>query len=124
MEPEKVLRHPDDKDEKLIECASKLWRFDSTSGAGEWIDVGKGTFSITKCTQTNQQRMLIRNTVGKIVFNAAFYKGMTVNKTPKNMMTFAAVVDASGPKKFMLKVKDTDTDPVHNKMKAAIAALG
>ena len=122
MEPEKVLRNPDDKDEKLIECPSKLWRFDSSSGAGEWVDVGKGTFSVTKCSETGKQRMLIRNSVGKVVFNAAFYKGMTVNVTPKNMMTFAAVVDDTGLKKFMLKVKDTD--PVLSKIKAAIASLG
>jgi len=74
LEPEKVLRNPDDKDEKVIECASKLWRFDTGKGEGggggggkgEWIDVGKGTFSITKCAETGKQRMLIRNSVGKV----------------------------------------------------------
>jgi len=49
---------------------------------------------------------------------------MKVEKTPKGMLTFGAVVDTSGVlKNFMLKVKDTDVPGVHGAMQAAIAAL-
>ena len=59
--------------------------------------------------------MLIRNSVGKIVFNAGFYKGM---------ITFGAVVDASGVlKNFMLKVKPEDCDSVMNTIHKAVASL-
>ena len=68
--------------------------------------------------------MLIRNSVGKIVFNAGFYKGMKVEKTPKGMITFGAVVDASGVlKNFMLKVKPEDCDSVMNTIHKAVASL-
>ena len=68
--------------------------------------------------------MLIRNSVGKIVFNAGFYQGMKVEKTPKGMITFGAVVDASGVlKNFMLKVKPEDCDSVMNTIHKAVASL-
>ena len=68
--------------------------------------------------------MLIRNSVGKIVFNAGFYKGMKVEKTPKGNLTFGAVVDASGIlKNFMLKVKTEDCDTVLSTIHKAVASL-
>ena len=128
LEPEKVHRNPDDKDEKLVECVAKLWRFDASkelqgTSKGEWVDIGKGTFSITRCTESGKQRMLVRNLVGKIIFNAAFYSGMKVDKTPKGQLSFGAVVDTSGTlKNFLLKVNESNIDNVLKLMRSAIAA--
>ena len=124
MEAEKALRNEDDKDDILCDCPCKLLRFDGgkgDGGKGEWTDVGKGNFRITKCPETQKQRMLVRNTVGRITFNAAFYKGMKVTRYSKVMLSFGVVIDASGPlRNFLLKLKDTDIDSVSSIMEAAI----
>ena len=93
-------------------------------GKGEWIDVGKGIFRVTKCTESGKQRMLVRNSVGKIIFNAAFYKGMKIDKKSKGMLSFGVVTDASGGlKTFLLKVKETDVAVVYSSMQSAIASF-
>ena len=124
MEAEKVLRDEDDKDDIICECPCKLLRHDSgkgEKGEAEWTDVGKGSFIVTKCRETGKKRMLIRNSVGKIMFNAAFYKGMAVGRRGNNMLSFGAVVDESGVlKKFLLKLKVTDIETVLAAMLAAI----
>ena len=49
---------------------------------------------------------------------------MKVEKTPKGMITFGAVVDNSGVlKNFMLKVKPEDCDTVMNTMQKAVASM-
>lgn len=127
MEAEKALRNEDDKDDILCDCPCKLLRFDSDKGdggKGEWTDVGKGIFRVTKCPESNKQRMLVRNTVGRITFNAAFYRGMKITRYSKVMLSFGVVVDPSGPlRNFLLKLKDTDIDSVCTIMEAAIKAL-
>lgn len=124
LEAEKALRNEDDKDDILCDCPCKLLRFDGgkgDGGKGEWTDVGKGNFRITKCPETQKQRMLVRNTVGRITFNAAFYKGMKVTRYSKVMLSFGVVIDPSGPlRNFLLKLKDTDIDSVCSIMEAAI----
>lgn len=120
MEAEKVLRNEEDKDEIVVDCPCKLFRF----GNGEWIDVGKGTFRVTKCTETGKQRMLVRNSVGKIIFNAAFYKGMKLDQKGPGMLTFGAVVDQSGElKNFLLKIRDTFMSSVLQAMQVAISTF-
>ena len=127
MEAEKVLRNDDDKDDIICDCNCKLHRFDTgkgDDGKGEWIDVGKGIFRVTKCTESGRQRMLVRNSVGKIIFNAAFYKGMKVDKKGKGMLSFGVVADVSGGlKTFLLKVKETDADVVYSSMQSAISSF-
>ena len=127
MEAEKVLRHADDKDDIVCDCTCKLLRFDvgkGDNGKGEWIDVGKGNFRVTKCSLTGKQRMLIRNSVGKITFNAAFYKGMKIGRFSKVMLSFGVVVDDSGQlRNFMLKLRDCDIEGVLTAMQAAIGSL-
>lgn len=124
MEAEKVLRNEDDKDDIICDCPCKLLRHDDgkgEKGEAEWTDVGKGTFRVTKCRDTGKKRMLVRNSVGKIIFNAAFYKGMMIGRRGNNMLSFGAVVDESGVlRKFLLKLKVTDIDIVLTAMQAAI----
>ena len=127
MEAEKVLRNEDDKDEIVCDCNCKLHRFDSgkgDNGKGEWIDVGKGIFRVTKCTESGKQRMLVRNSVGKIIFNAAFYKGMKVDRKSKGMLSFGVVTDVSGGlRNFLLKVKEADVEVVFGAMQFAISSV-
>ena len=127
MAAEKVLRHEDDKDDIICDCTCKLLRFDSgkgDNGKGEWVDVGKGNFRVTKDSVTGKQRMLVRNSVGKITFNAAFYKGMKIGRFSKVMLSFGVVVDDSGQlRNFMLKLKDSEIEGVLTSMQAAINSL-
>jgi hypothetical protein len=124
MEAEKVLRDEDDKDDIICDCPCKLLRHDSgkgEKGEAEWTDVGKGTFIVTQCRETGKKRMLVRNSVGKIMFNAAFYKGMVIGRRGNNMLSFGAVVDESGVlRKFLLKLKVTEIETVLTALLAAI----
>ncbi len=137
LEPEKVLRNENDTDDILVEAPCKLFGYHKESK--EWKDTGKGSFRVTRDRNTKKQRMLVRNPIGKLTFNAGFYKGMKIEKV-KNSLRFSAfvVVDeptiggsdsAAGAKKvvpelkgFMVKLKDTDVDNVLSKLEAGVAA--
>ncbi len=139
MEPEKAIRDVNDTDEILHEASCKLFRYDKESK--EWRGTGKGTFRITRSPDTRKQRMLVRNIIGKIIFNASFYKGMDLivkdGKT-SGIQFFAAVAeeefvkDDKGNsstkmktelKSFMLKFKPTELAKAAEMMRAGIASL-
>lgn len=128
-----------DTDEILHEAPCKLYRYDKESK--EWRDTGKGTFRITRSADTRKQRMLVRNIIGKIIFNASFYKEMTliVQEGKTSGIKFSAVVaeeetvkDDKGVsstrvktemKSFMLKFKPTDLAGAAEKMRAGVASV-
>jgi hypothetical protein len=121
MEPEKVLRNAEDTDEILFESNCKLFRFSKEDK--EWKDNGKGVYRVTKAQDNGKKRMLVRNDLGKVIFNAYFYKAMKIEKQ-KSGMTFAAVIDASGElQKFMLKLKSDVIDKAIEVMNTAITEL-
>lgn len=121
MEPEKILKNEDDKDEVLHEVDCKLFRFDKDRN--EWIENGKGSFRITQ-DETKAQRMLVRNMMGRIVLNANFYKGMKFTKSGKNGIRFMAVIDDSGELKMvMIKVKIDMLDETIAKLESGVASV-
>jgi len=93
---EKAIRGENDKDEILHEVECKLQIFkspdDLPSAPKEWKDLVKGTLRLTRDPETRKQRLLVRNIVGRILFNAAIYKGMKIIKS-KKFIQFVAVVD-------------------------------
>lgn len=133
LEPEKVLRNDQDTDDILVEAPCKLFGFSKESK--EWKDTGKGSFRVTRDRITNKQRMLVRNPIGKLTFNAGFYQGMKFDRV-KNAIRFSAfvVIDepviGGGPaakpvpelKGFMVKLKDSDVESVLSKLEAGVAA--
>jgi hypothetical protein len=109
MEPEKVERNPDDKDEILHDVDCKLFRF--AKETNEWKDVGRGSFKVTRDPDSGKTRILVRNTLGKITLNAAFYKGINFKKTGKAGIQFAAVTgDNMQLQSLLVKVKPADLD--------------
>mmetsp|Transcript_129302 Transcript_129302/g.253230 ORF Transcript_129302/g.253230 Transcript_129302/m.253230 type:complete len:481 (+) Transcript_129302:55-1497(+) len=131
LEPEKVLRNENDTDEILHEVPCKLYSFNSADK--EWKDTGKGTFRITRDATSKKQRMLVRNQVGRINFNAGFYKTMKIEKVQKRLK-FAAFVAVEEPspnsegkttvrtemKNFMIQLKPEDLDATQKKLEAAV----
>ena len=108
LEPEKVERNPDDKDEVLHEVACKLFRF--AKETNEWKDVGKGSLKVTRDPDTKKTRMLVRNAMGKVSLNVAFYKGMSFTKTGAAGIRFAAVYGNEDNKlqSLLMKLKPAD----------------
>ncbi len=132
LEPEKVLRNDADTDDILLEVPCKLFGFSKDSN--EWKDTGKGSFRVTRNIDTNKQRMLVRNPIGKLTFNAGFYKGMKIEMV-KGGLRFSAFVAAdeavvggsSGPgkvelKNFMIKLKDADIANAMANLEAGVAS--
>jgi hypothetical protein len=135
LEPEKVLRNAADTDEILHEVPCKLFSFSAADK--EWKDLGKGNFRITRDPATQKQRMLVRNQVGRINFNASFYPTMKVEKVQKRLKfaAFVMVEDTSlnkegkaaartEMKNFMVQLKPEDLEATQRKMEAGITASG
>jgi len=135
LEPEKVLRNSNDTDEILHEVPCKLYGYSTADK--EWKDTGKGTFRITRDAKTQKQRMLVRNQIGRINFNAAFFAGMKVEQVQKKIKfaAFVTVEDttmgadgkAAPPrtemKNFMIQLKAEDVDATLKKMQSGIASV-
>jgi hypothetical protein len=135
LEPEKVLRNANDTDEILHEVPCKLYGYSVADK--EWKDTGKGTFRITRDVKTNKQRMLVRNQIGRINFNASFFSGMKVEQVQKKIKfaAFVTVEDSTmGPdgkaaaprtemKNFMIQLKAEDVDATLKKMQNGIASV-
>ncbi len=125
LEPEKILRNENDKDEILLEVTCKLLGY--SKELSEWRDKGKGSFRLTKDPLTSKKRMLVRNTMGKITFNAAFFKGMKVDRH-KDSLLFSAFVspdESSKPdfQRFTLKLKADDCEKVKLALEKCISEI-
>lgn len=125
LEPEKILRNENDKDEILLEVPCKLLGY--SKELSEWRDKGKGSFRLTKDPSTSKKRMLVRNTMGKITFNAAFYKGMKVERHKDSLLfsAFVAPDESSKPdfQRFTLKLKADDCAKVKCELEKCIADM-
>jgi hypothetical protein len=124
MEPEKILRNEDDKDVVKHEVPCKLFRLNTETK--EWGDLGKGSLRVTMDPDTKKHRTLIRNTMGKILVNAYFYKTQKFDIV-KNAIKFSAIVsDDDGKaqmKNFMVKLKESDVQKTKDQLEAAKATL-
>ncbi|OQR82483.1 hypothetical protein ACHHYP_15962 [Achlya hypogyna] len=59
-----------------------------------WADIGAHPFKILQNKSTKAARILSRNSIGKIMINAALYKGLVVTVTPnKKAVTLGLVID-------------------------------
>lgn len=130
---EKAIRRDDDKEEILLETECKLQIFkapdDAPSGPKQWKDLVNGILRITRDPDTRKQRLIVRNIVGRILFNAAIYKGMIVRKVGKKIQ-FLAVVDPKlwdpsskvpvGPQMISLKVNSSKLDETAATMEACV----
>jgi len=141
LEPEKIEKNPDDKDEMVLRVACKLYRFDlDETGAQEWKDMGKGTFSITRNPETKSQRILVRNPMGTVIVNSNFFKTQKfekkVNPKGKCSLDFTAIVAETekigdGPetrvvvklRRFLANIGPQDIQNTLDKLQAAHAAL-
>ncbi len=85
--------------------------FKSVDGA--WKKFTTGTLRVYGHKVTGKHRMVIRNEIGKELFNVAVAKGMKFHKI-KNNVAFGAVEDAEkGRESFMVKVKPEFVDELH-----------
>lgn len=125
LEPEKILRNENDKDDILIDVQCKLLGY--SKELSEWRDKGKGSFRLTKDPDTSKKRMLVRNTMGKITFNAAFFKNMKIDRHKDSLLfsAFVAADETSKPdfQRFTLKLKADDVEKVKGLLEKCIAEL-
>jgi hypothetical protein len=128
LEPEKALRNENDLDEILVDYPCKLKRLNKDN---EWVEVCKGSFRITRDNKTNKSRILVRDVIGKISLNAAFFKEMKVEKLKKGLRFPAFVEEQPDLKKtdtvvkmhmYFLILKDTDIDVALEKLQAGVTS--
>jgi hypothetical protein len=118
LEPEKILRNEDDKDEILYEINCKLYKFfidksdEKDKKPSEWKDLGKNLLRITKDINTSKQRILIRNSLGKILVNCFFMKDMKFERIKNSIKFFAYVTDdqGTGLRNYLIKLKNDDVE--------------
>jgi hypothetical protein len=126
LEPEKILKNENDTDEILLEVPTKLFGFNQEDK--EWKESGKGTLRITKDPATQKRRILVRNTMGKITLNTAFYKEMKIDQVKGGIKFNGVVAQVKDPSKtelksFMLKLKDSDIARVKSFLEDIIKSL-
>ena len=120
LEPEQILKNEQDTDEILHDVQCKAYRYSIEDK--EWKDMGKGSFRVTRDPITKKQRILIRNTMGRITFNAGFFKAMEFKNSGKGIR-FSAVVDATGLKNFNVKFKTEDIPKTIQVLENAVKSL-
>ena len=126
LPPEKILKNENDTDEILLEVPCKLFGFNTEDK--EWKDSGKGSFRVTADPSSGKKRMLVRNTMGKITFNAGFYRSMKIDQVKGGIKMLAVVAQAKDPSKtemksFMIKLKEADISTVKPFLEEIIRSL-
>lgn len=106
LAPEIAQKNAQDNDTVQFEANCKLFRLNQENK--EWRDTGKGTFRVTR-SNDGKLRMLIRNQLGKITFNASFFKSMQLTKNEsKGTIQFSAVVADEVAQQGQLVKKDPE----------------
>jgi hypothetical protein len=125
MEPEKVHKNTADTSVDVkVEAPCKLLKLNDS--AKEWVDMGKGSFSIVQDTDTAaRRRMLVRNPMGKILVNTYFTSGQKFEKASAGQIRFVAVVEEGkdkqmNPRYFCLKLKKESVDKILSMAQAAV----
>ena len=127
LEPEKVYKNEDDKDIYLHEAACKLFRHDKEQN--EWRDAGKCTLRIQKERDTEKQKLLIRDAMGKLLENTYFLKGMKFDVMGKknNSIRFMAPWENQDKviemRSLMIKMKESDVPRTLQKLEDAVKSL-
>ena len=91
--------------------------------------MGTGTLRLQRDLVSDAKRMVMRNEVGKVMFNVAVGKGMSFEKKSQKTkrgeqwyVCFAAVEDENeGVKSFMLNVAKEDIDKFHEELEKMAA---
>lgn len=116
----------ENEDEKVLyEVRARLIKMTD----GKWTKLGVGVLRLYSNKKTEMKRMVLRNEVGKVMFNVAIGKGMkfikSSQKTKKGevwRVRFMAVEDEKeGAKQIMLNVKKEDVDEFHDKLEELAA---
>ena len=120
--------NPDDGQVELVEGRINLEedtlyevRARSSKKAGNaWKQLATGTLRVYRHKVTGKHRMVIRNEIGKELFNVAVGKGMKFDKMEKNTkgkvthLKFFALQDVEkGGELFLLQVKPEYVDELH-----------
>ncbi|CAM9630712.1 unnamed protein product [Ectocarpus fasciculatus] len=112
-DPSKLERAPGEENEEILgNFRAKLFRFKMEDKT--WGDMGVGMLRLMKHTTNDSRRLVLRNDMGKVLLNAAVYKGMSVTKA-KKMIKFAANV-GDGLTSFMVKVTADEIDDLHTRV--------
>ncbi len=111
----------ENKDEdKLYEVKVRLFRTIDNA----WKGGGVGLLRLYRNNKTSTQRMVLRNDIGKVMFNVAVSEGMVFNKQVKETkkgkkchVSFGAIEDESeGFKNFMFNVAASDLDTFYEQL--------
>ena len=104
-EPSVVERGDDGDEEARFEAKAKAMRLKD----GAWAEMGVGTLRVmVHKVESGKSRVVARNQVGKVFFNAALYKGLKAEKRGKMNVAFVANLEGLGPVNVVLKCKDQE----------------
>ena len=117
-----VEKEKNSDEDILYEVKAKPMKL-KKDGSG-WQKYGAGKCRLYKHKTTNKHRLVLRNEIGKPLFNVALSSQMTFTKEVKQgkkgklaYIKFMGVEDASeGPRPMMLQVDPKDVDEFHSKL--------
>lgn len=112
-------------EEILYRVRAKLFRLNN----GAWKKIEPNELRLQRNVVSDKKRMVIRNEVGKVMFNVAVGKGMKFQKKSQKtkkgdqwFVSFAAVEDTNeGIKSFMLNVEKQNVDKLYEELEKMAA---
>ncbi len=100
----------------------KVKIFEFKKDEKRWADKGTHPLQLLRNKDSNSARLLMRNQIGKVVLNAALYKGLSVkaheSKGKKTGVLLSLPID-SGMTQFLLKVNSEKVDLFISKLEEA-----
>ncbi|KDO15817.1 hypothetical protein SPRG_18646, partial [Saprolegnia parasitica CBS 223.65] len=84
-----------------------------------WADIGRHPFKILQNKTTKASRILSRNSIGKIVINAALYKGLEVTVTSNKKSVMLTLLHDGEPTSMLLGIAADRVEELKAKIEGA-----
>ncbi len=86
-----------------------------------WKDFGGVQFRAAKEGDSGKSKMIMRNMMGKVMFNSYFFKGIKFEKLPKGIKFVAPFGEKNEVKMIMAKITNqAELDKFYNKLVSCI----
>ncbi|KDO28900.1 hypothetical protein SPRG_05771 [Saprolegnia parasitica CBS 223.65] len=95
------------------------FKTDAKTGEKRWADIGRHPFKILQNKTTKASRILSRNSIGKIVINAALYKGLEVTVTSNKKSVMLTLLHDGEPTSMLLGIAADRVEELKAKIEGA-----
>ncbi|EQC31990.1 hypothetical protein SDRG_10190 [Saprolegnia diclina VS20] len=99
-----IIKSSSEADETVVYEVDELRIRHFKAAEKRWADIGKHPFKILQNNSTKAARILSRNSIGKIMINAALYKGLKVTVAPNKKGVMLTLLHEGEPTSMLLGI--------------------